>query len=47
MWPGRVPRVLAQVSEVVSTSEPDQQWTEQAVILIGREVERLVVDANE
>ncbi len=38
-----VPEVLAEIGPAVATCEDVQQWTEQAVVLIGREVQRLVV----
>jgi hypothetical protein len=40
------PQVLAQVATAVATGKPDEQRAEQAVILIGRAVEQLVVDTN-
>ena len=41
-----VPQVLAETSPAVATGESYQQRPEQAVILIWREVERLILDPD-
>lgn len=46
MVPDFVPEILAEGGAAFAAGEPGEQRTEQAVILIGRDVERLVVDSD-